>query len=57
VRLQLQLEVFAELRGGIEDFAFEELQMLEGDVEEIAGAARGVERLAREVIDELRRLE
>jgi hypothetical protein len=33
----------AEPVEGVEDFAFEALEVLQGDVEEIAGAARGVE--------------
>ncbi len=40
--LQLSLLVAEVFEGG-EDFAFEPLQVLQGDVEEIAGAAGGIE--------------
>src|SRR4051812_5421774 len=43
MRGEVEQEVFAEAGGDIEDFAFEALEMFEGDVEEIAGAAGGIE--------------
>jgi hypothetical protein len=43
VGLQLQLHVLAELRGEVEHLAFEDFHLLQGDVEEVAAAAGGIE--------------
>jgi hypothetical protein len=40
---EFEFEVLAELRGEIEDFAFQNFQMLQGNLKEVPHAARGVE--------------
>ena len=42
VRFEFKSEVFAKLRGHVENFTFQNFKMLQGDVKEIAGAARGI---------------